>query len=221
MPDLVPVVLADLARVFAALRVRWYVFGAQAVIAAGFVRTTLDIDVTVEMPRTGTAALLAALDRSGFTMRDVGDTATFIAQTRIVPVTHSATGIPVDVVLAGPGLEDEMMARAILRTVRGTKVPFVATDDLIALKLLAGRPKDLEDVAALLRARPRDLSLEVARQRVSELGAMIDDSTLTTSFDRLVQEATGGPSPRAKPKKPPATPATGRGGRASRTRRRR
>lgn len=60
----VPAALADLARTFRALRVRWYVFGAQALIAAGVPRLTADIDVTVEVPRGGPRALVDAPTRT-------------------------------------------------------------------------------------------------------------------------------------------------------------
>jgi Nucleotidyl transferase of unknown function (DUF2204) len=199
MPADVPAALADLAAAFAALGVRWYVFGAQAVIAAGVPRLTADIDVTVELPRGGPRALIAALARAGIALRPVGDVATFIAETRVIPAIHAASQLPIDVVLAGPGLEEDMLARALRRPVGGTDVPFVDTADLIALKILAGRDKDLEDVRALGRAGLPGRSLEIARQRVAELGALIDDSTLLATFDRLIPPPTG----RAKATKRP------------------
>jgi hypothetical protein len=186
VPADVPAALADLAAAFAALGVRWYVFGAQAVIAAGVPRLTADIDVTVELPRGGPRALIAALARAGIALRPVGDVATFIAETRVIPAIHVASQLPIDVVLAGPGLEEDMLARARRRPVGGTDVPFVDTPDLIALKILAGRDKDLEDVRALGRAGLPGRSLAVARHRVAELGTLIDDSTLIATFDRLI-----------------------------------
>ncbi len=197
----VPEALADLARAFRAARVRWYVFGAQAVIAAGVPRLTADIDVTVEVPAGGPSELVAALGGHRFTVREVGDVATFIAEARVIPMLHTPSGIPVDVVLAGPGLEEEMIARARKRRVGGVEIPFVAIDDLIALKLLAGRDKDLEDVRSLVRAAPADLSLEVARERVATLGAILDDATLIATFDRLVERAPARKAP-AKPRAP-------------------
>lgn len=101
MPGDVGDALADLARAFAAARVRWYVFGAQAVAAAGVPRFTADIAVTVEVPAVGVRALVSALGTHGFVMRNVGDVSTFIAETRVVPVDHVASKLPVDIVLAG------------------------------------------------------------------------------------------------------------------------
>lgn len=208
MPADVPSVLADLARAFARLRVRWYVFGAQAVIAAGVPRLTADVDVTVEVPRGGTKVLIETLAAFGIGLREVGDVATFVAETRVIPALHLATGLPVDVVLAGPGLEDDMLARARPRRVGAVDVPFVDTADLIALKLLAGRNKDLDDVKALIRAAPSGLSLDVARQRVAELGGMLDDSSMVAAFDRMIAPATSsGPAKKPRSPRPKAPPA--------------
>lgn len=163
----------------------FYVFGAQAVVAAGVPRFTNDIDVTVRVAREDVPSLIAALHDAGFTVRDVGDTATFIAQTRVIPMQHSASETPIDLVLAAPGIEDGILERVTMRNVGGMPVPFIATADLIALKLLAGREKDLEDVRALFRASPPDLAMPEARQRVADLGALLDDSLLLETFDRL------------------------------------
>lgn len=189
MPVDVSKALADLARAFEGLGVRWYVFGAQAVVAAGVPRLTADIDVTVAVPDGGPGALMAALEREGLRLRDIGDVATFIAETRVIPVVHVASDVPVDVVLAGPGLEEEMLGRARMRKIGTARIPFVDLADLIALKILAGRDKDLEDVRALLRASPPELSVDLARQRIADLGALLDDSTMIETFDELTKTA--------------------------------
>ncbi len=203
MPADVPAALADLAAAFTGLGVRWYVFGAQAVIAAGVPRLTADIDVTVEAPRGGTRALVAALARHGIALRDIGDVSTFIASTRVLPAVHVPSQLPIDVILAGPGLEEEMLSRVVKRSIGGAKIPFIATADLIALKILAGRDKDLEDVRALVRAKVPKLSLVVARRRVATLGALLDDSTLVATFDRLTKRARSTPKPKraARPRR--------------------
>jgi hypothetical protein len=182
----VATILAELARVLNAAGTPFYVFGAQAVAAAGVPRFTDDIDITARVDRDEVPSLITSLRSAGFDLRDVGDTTTFIAQTRVIPMMHAASNTPIDVVLAGPGLEEEILGRVIMRAVAGVPIPFVATNDLIALKLLAGREKDLEDVRALLRAKPPDLAVDEARRRVGELGALLDDSTLLATFDKLV-----------------------------------
>jgi predicted nucleotidyltransferase len=56
-------------------------------------------------------------------------------------------------VLAGPGLEEQFLARAVLVDIGGVRVPVMSPEDLVVTKILAGRPKDIEDVRGILAER--------------------------------------------------------------------
>ena len=202
MPTAIPRVLADLSRVFRTQGLRWYVFGAQAVAAWGVPRLTADVDVTVAASRQELSGLVAALQRD-FAVRPVGDVDSFIAQSRVIPLIHRRTETPVDVVLAGPGLEDAMLERAQTRIVGRIRVPFIEINDLLVVKFLAGRPKDLEDIRGLLRVHAPELNTNLVRERLGELAAAIDDSTLVPAWDALLSNPaapTAWPRPSAKTK---------------------
>ncbi len=115
----VPAALADLAKTFRGLRVRWYVFGAQALIAAGVPRLTADIDVTVEVPRGGPRALVDALLEGGFVLRDVGDVERFVAETRVVPAPVARRRVATLAAL----LEDETLIPTFDRIARPARRP--------------------------------------------------------------------------------------------------
>ncbi len=171
------------------LKSRWFVFGAQAVVAAGASRSTADLDLTIESGDV--KALLRALAKAGVhPRRDVDDLEAVMEELRVLPLEHRASGFQVDVVRAGPGLEELMLGRAVMRRIGRQRVPFIETNDLLVLKILAGREKDLEDVRSLLQLRLRDVDLEVVRARLSELQQLIDDSTLLPLFEHQV-DATG------------------------------
>ena len=55
--------------------------------------------------------MVAAMKRAGFVLR-VPATPDFIAATRVLPFEHVSSGYPVDVVLAGPGLEETFLERS-------------------------------------------------------------------------------------------------------------
>jgi hypothetical protein len=57
----------------------------------------------------------------------------------VMPFVHRATGMPLDVVLAGSGLEDEFLDRARTVDLGGTTVPMIDSEDLLIAKILAGR----------------------------------------------------------------------------------
>jgi hypothetical protein len=94
--------LAALRIAFEELGLRWYLFGAQAVIAYAAPRLTADVDVTVSLGPHAPATLVAALEARGFRLRarDIDD---FVRRTSVLPFAHDPSGLPVDVVLAGPG----------------------------------------------------------------------------------------------------------------------
>lgn len=190
--------LQAIATALEPLGIKWYVFGAQAVIAAGAVRVTADIDITTEdgpVPR-----IQAALEQAGYVLRpDIEDLEALIEHHRVLPLVHKKTGMQLDVVRAGPGPEEGMLERLVLRRVGKKQIPFVSTNDLLVLKTLAGREKDLGDIRALLEAAKGEIDLDVVRARLDELGQVIDDSTLRRSFDEQVRS--GGKA--GKPRRPP------------------
>jgi len=174
--------LADLARAFDALGISWYLFGAQAAIVYGVARLTADVDVTVRAPALPTDEWLSSLEGHGFARR-FADPA-FIAQARVVPVVHESTGLPVDIVLAGPGLEDEFMQRAVVQSIDGVAVPVVQIADLVILKIVASRPKDLDDVVSLLRIHGDDIDDARVRAVLTMLEQALGQSDLLTAFEQ-------------------------------------
>jgi len=174
--------LAALERALRGLGVRWFLFGAQAAILYGSARLSADVDVTVDPGPRSIAELVAALARD-FDPR-VADPARFAEETRVLPYTHRSSRMPLDVVLAGPGLEEQFFAGAREQLIGDVPVPVVAAEDLIAMKILAGRPTDFDDVSAILRARP-SLDLDKARRTLELLEQALDRRDLVETLARL------------------------------------
>jgi hypothetical protein len=164
------------------LRIRWYVFGAQAVNLHGFPRATADLDLTVDLGDRSVATFVAALSTAGFTAR-FRDTA-FITSTRVIPVVHDASGMPIDLVLAGPGLEQLFLDEAETRRIGRRSIRVLSLENLIVTKLLAGRPKDLEDVRELVARQP---GLDRARidALLQQLEEALDQSDLRVLWSRI------------------------------------
>lgn len=148
-------------------------FGAQAVNLHGYPRATADLDVTVELGDRDPAQLVAALAGAGFEPR-FADPA-FVAATRVIPVVHLASGLPIDVVLAGPGLEQLFLDEVITADLEGHAIPVLSIENLIVTKLIAGRPKDVEDVRELL-ARSGE---RVDRAKIEAVLALVEEALAT------------------------------------------
>jgi hypothetical protein len=66
------------------------------------------------------------------------------------------------------------------------------------MKLIAGRPKDLDDIAAVLAAHPRDLDLTLVKDTVRMVEEALGQSDLSPLFDRALasaRRASRGPRP--------------------------
>lgn len=170
---------------------RWYVFGAQAVTVWGAPRLTADVDITARLEPENTVAFCAEMKAAGFELR-VSDADDFVARTRVLPFLHVPTGLPLDLVLAGSGLEDQFLERARPVELDGVTVPVISPEDLVVAKILAGRPKDVDDVRGILRMRGRDLD----KRRIRELLALLEEalsmSGLIEIFDIEDRRASGG-----------------------------
>jgi hypothetical protein len=167
---------------------RWYLFGAQAVHVWGMPRLTADVDVTARLRTEDPTGFITAMQGAGFDLRVV-DIDEFVRRTRVLPFVHRASQIPVDIVLAGPGLEEEFLERARPVDLGGVTVPVISPEDLLITKVLAGRPKDLEDVRGILRERLPELDLSRVRRILGLLDRALSRSDLERLFEREVQEA--------------------------------
>jgi hypothetical protein len=196
-PQPVADLLAALQGALGTLGVRWFLFGAQAAILYGVVRLSADVDVTVDLGKRSVPELVTALAAAGFELR-IPDAGRFAEATRVMPFVHRASRLPLDVVLAGPGLEEQFFAGAQERLVGDVRVPVVCAEDLVAMKVLAGRPRDLDDVGAIARVRRDDLDLDRIRVTLRMLERALDRSDLVSELERVVAAARRRPpDPRA------------------------
>lgn len=159
-------------------------------------RTTGDVDVTLDLGDRRLDLLVAPLRRAGFIPR-ISDP-DFAIETRIYPVTHRPTGWNFDVVLAGPGLEQRYLDEVRIVAAGRHRIPVIAPEHLVTLKILAGRPKDLEDVRGLLRIAELD-HVRIERE-LTELESLLDQRDLLPIFHGLRSEPSA-PRPKATRRK--------------------
>lgn len=166
---------------------RWYLFGAQAVVAYGVPRFSADVDVTVKLEPEDPERFIRDMEAGGFQLRV--DDPDFVRRTRVMPFVHAATSMPLDVVLAGSGLEDEFLARAAATDIAGISVPLIHLDDLLVAKILAGRPKDIEDARTLWRLHEPRVDRRRIRRLLRLLEEALGQSDLLSAFEAVAAES--------------------------------
>jgi hypothetical protein len=70
--------------------------------------------------------------------------------------------------------------------IEGTTVPVASAEDIIVMKLLAGRPKDVEDVVAIAAAQGERLDIAYIRQTLRELEQALSQSDLVPAFEQAL-----------------------------------
>ena len=129
------------------------VFGGQAVLLYGEPRLTRDIDITLGVDTGRAASVLRVIDELQFRIL-VDDVDEFLRQTFVLPVLDPKSNIRIDFVFSLTEYERQAIERGKTVQLKGVGVRFVSLEDLIVMKVIAGRPRDLEDVTSVIRKNP-------------------------------------------------------------------
>lgn len=160
--------LAQIASDLDALGMQWALVGGLAFSVLADPRTTRDVDlaVAVENDRQG-ESLIRDLAARGYEIHVSveQEAAERLATVRLLSGRNR--GIIVDLLLASSGIEPEIVALARpLEIFPGFSAPVIQKGHLIAVKVLAGRGRDLEDARALIRLASAE-DLQLARDSMS------------------------------------------------------
>lgn len=177
-------VLATCIGIFERLTLPYLVMGGLAIRLLGIPRPTYDVDLTVSIPRGRLPNLYEELDAAGFDVPEAyrGGWVDEVAGMPLVKfkLYVGDRGIDADIFLAETRFQREMMRRAIRDEIWGIPVSVATPEDLVLLKLLANRPRDLGDIADL-RLVQGDLDEKHMRRWAADLG-------ITDRLERLLSE---------------------------------
>lgn len=169
------------------------VIGGLAMSAWNVARYTRDADILVAIDAGQVDGLLRALASAGF--RTKHDPALRMIDGQgiiqfLFQPPDALLPFQLDVLLAGSTFQREALDRAVPRSLPGDGMEFrvVRPDDLIVIKLLAGRIIDRADAAMLLRENRAEID-------VARLEAAIDGAGLQKDYGEIWQEAFPGEGP--------------------------
>ena len=131
--------------------VRYVVIGATAFPVHGYARATLDVDIFIEARADNAERTLAALRDVGYDVTDV--TIDDLLRKKLL-IRQYLLETDIHPFVAGVTFEEAWRNR-VEDVVGRTPAFFAGLDDLIRMKQAAGRPKDLEDLRALLKLKER------------------------------------------------------------------
>ncbi len=162
------------------------IVGGVALNLLGRPRPTENVDAVV-LHDGSLESLVRAFRVAGLEGR-IRDLIPFARRARSLLLRHRATGVEVDVSLGILVFEIDAVENRAVRNVGDALLPVPAIEDLVVLKAIANRPKDLDDVRALLAAHP-DLDPRRALRKVREFARFIGAPQIYAEFERACRRA--------------------------------
>jgi predicted nucleotidyltransferase len=141
--------LAEVATILEDADIPYMVIGGQAVLLYGEPRMTRDIDVTLGVDIDRIDTVLAAFEASSF--RPLPESVrSFVTETHVLPMEDASTRIRLDLIFSFSPYEREALSRVRKIDIDSVLVRFASPEDVVIHKLVAGRPRDVEDVRHIL-----------------------------------------------------------------------
>jgi hypothetical protein len=151
---------------------RGLVIGGVAVSLIGKPRYTADVDAILLFDIDDIASLLETAEQNGLKPR-ITNLSEFVQQTRVLPLTYEEGKVQVDISLGVLPFEEEAVQRSRLWTAGSMTVRVPTPEDLIILKAIAHRPKDLLDIQTIAETYP-DLDRKRIRKWVQEFAEVLE-----------------------------------------------
>lgn len=148
------------------LGVTYVLAGGMAVVARGYARFTLDLDLLTTDSRVLQPTIWDELRNAGIPV-DVRKGESDDPLAGVVRI--GARPETIDVIVGRWKWEQRVIDRAELLEVEGRKIRVPITSDLILLKVSAGGSIDQQDVVRLLAVGPRDQLIAEVNEKISEL----------------------------------------------------
>lgn len=174
-----------LADVLERAAIPYAIGGALALAYFAPPRATVDVDINIFLPpATALPRILDALTAAGF----VADSPDTVAATAMVDGQFRGrlAGIRVDVFVPAIAFYAEIATRTVQVPMLGRPIDILGPQDLLTLKMMFFRRKDLADVEAVLRHPPAGVSLDEIR---ANLVAMVgEDDERVVEWDSLLRD---------------------------------
>jgi hypothetical protein len=181
----------DLVQLFEQLRSPYALMGGLAVRVYGIPRPTYDIDFTVAMERSRLAEFYQGVQALGYAVPEqyAAGGVDRVAGMPLVKIRLylEDRGVDVDLFLAESAYQREALSRRVRQDIEGRPVWIVSPEDLVLLKLVAHRPRDIADVGDVLFTQGQ-LDEAYLRRWAAPLGVLEE-------LERVLAEAWSPPTP--------------------------
>ena len=155
-------------------------------IATGFLgkpRFTVDLDAMFLASTKEGPGILEMAKEEGIEPR-TDQIMEFAKKNRVLLLRHFASGASIDISLGVLPFEEEVVARGKVYDAGILSIRLPTPEDLIIMKAIAHRPKDLIDIQTVIDAHP-DLDVHRIRHWVISFADVLETPSLWTDIEEL------------------------------------
>ena len=178
--------LADLMGWLDAAHIPSMIIGGVAASVLGRPRLTQDVDALAVLPEADWAEAIRLAPQFNILSR-IDNALQFAKRSRVLLMRHTTSGIDVDLTFGELPFERAAVANCENHDVGGIRVRLPRVEDLLVMKAIARRPKDVEDLQGLLAAHP-ELDVASARRWIREFAIAMSMPDMLREFDALLAQ---------------------------------
>jgi predicted nucleotidyltransferase len=160
------------------------IIGGVAVSLLGTPRYTVDLDAVFLLSLDDIPRLLAEAAKLEIEPR-ISDPISFARKSRVLLLRHTPSGIDIDLSLGILPFEYEMVMRSKMVDLGPIQIRLPTPEDLIIMKAIAHRPKDLADIQAIASSHP-NIDKERIRFWVEQFSEAIELPELWSDISTLL-----------------------------------
>jgi len=105
----------------------------------------------------------------------------FVERSRVLPL-ESRAGVRLDIVFGVLPIQREAILRAVVKPIAGRMIPVATVEDLVLMKLISERQKDLDHARALLGRFQKTLDREYLAPLLTELAEALSQPGILAIF---------------------------------------
>ena len=162
------------------------VIGGQAVAMYGRPRFTEDIDIIIALTPDEAEKIIRAVDES-FTILPA-DAQRFVRETWVLPLEHRETKVRVDIIFSITPFERGAIAKARRIEIDDVPVLYILPEYLVVQKIMAGRPRDLEDAAGIMEVQRGTIDIGEIERLIKTFGTGEDGKAWQSRWKELKKE---------------------------------
>ena len=136
------------------------------------------MDIVLGIDQGATIDLLRSVANSAFEPL-FPEAEDVVREAFLLPLRHRVVQVKVDIAVGATGFEQQVIRRASTESLGGLSVCVATAEDLLLLKVLAGRPRDAEDARGIVSRQGRGIDWDYVLETGRQLQQVVDQDIVS------------------------------------------